>query len=146
MSSSAAQSSGKASGGQLEERIDLSAETAAKIAQAQELASSSSLQDALALLAAHEKRCRLGNDTPSLVKVCEASLEICHRNRDHEALLATLKTLSTRRSQKSKAVAALVAKCLPWVVDVDADGFTPLPLSLSSFGEITTATDDDGRR
>lgn len=133
MSSSAAQSSGKASGGQLEERIDLSVETAAKISQATELvannnSSSSGLQDALALLAAHEKRCRLGNDNPSLVKVCEASLELCHQLGDHEALLSTLKTLSTRRSQKSKAIAALVAKCLPWVVDVDADGFTPLPL------------------
>lgn len=128
---SAQSSSGKASGGQLEERIDLSVETAAKISQATELvaaSSSSSLQDALALLAAHEKRCRLGNDNPSLVKVCEASLELCHQVGDQEALLATLKTLSTRRSQKSKAIAALVAKCLPWVVDVDADGFTPLPL------------------
>jgi 26S proteasome regulatory subunit N5 len=136
MSSSAAQSSGKASGGQLEERVDLSAETATKIAQARDLVSSSSsasssgssaLQDALAILAALEKRCRLGNDAPSLVKVCEASLDLCHDVGDPEALLGTLKTLTTRRSQKTKAIAALVHRCLPWVVDVDADGFTPLP-------------------
>lgn len=131
MSSSAEQSSGKAAGGQLEERIDLSTETTAKIAQAQQLvaagSSSSALQDALALLTALEKRCRVGNDTPSLVKVCEASLELCHTANDHEALLATLKTLSTRRSQKSKAIASLVSKCLPWVVSADTDGFTPLP-------------------
>jgi 26S proteasome regulatory subunit N5 len=131
---SAAQSSGKAEGGQLEERIDLSIETTEKIAQAQALlssgsSSSSALQDALALLAALEKRCRVGNDTPSLVKVCEASLELCHTASDSEALLATLKTLSTRRSQKSKAIAALVSKCLPWVVAVDDDGFTPLPVA-----------------
>jgi len=129
----AAQSSGKASGGQLEERVDLSAETATKIAQARDLVSSSSssrssaLQDALAILAALEKRCRLGNDAPSLVKVCEASLDLCHDVGDPEALLGTLKTLTTRRSQKTKAIAALVHRCLPWVVDVDADGFTPLP-------------------
>jgi len=133
MSSSAEQSSGKAAGGQLEERIDLSAETTAKIAQAQQLvsasASSSALQDALALLTALEKRCRVGNDLPSLVKVCEASLELCHEANDHEALLATLKTLSTRRSQKSKAIATLVSKCLPWVVTADTDGFTPLPVA-----------------
>jgi 26S proteasome regulatory subunit N5 len=133
MSSSAQQSSGKASGGQLEERVDLSAETSIKIAQARDLVSSSpsspsaALQDALAILAALEKRCRLGNDTPSLVRVCEASLELCRESNDPEALLATLRTLSTRRSQKTKAIAALVHKCLPWVVDVDADGFTPLP-------------------
>ena len=140
---SAQQSSGKASGGQLEERVDLSAETSIKIAQARDLVSSSSsssssslspssssaaLQDALAILAALEKRCRLGNDTPSLVRVCEASLELCRESNDPEALLATLRMLSTRRSQKTKAIAALVHKCLPWVVDVDADGFTPLPL------------------
>lgn len=127
---SAEQSSGKAAGGQLEERIDLSAETSEKITQAKQLVASggstSSLQDALALLAALEKRCRVGNDTPSLVKVCEASLELCHEVNDQEALLATLKTLSTRRSQKSKAIATLVSKCLPWVVESDTDGFTPL--------------------
>mmetsp|Transcript_22226 Transcript_22226/g.53850 ORF Transcript_22226/g.53850 Transcript_22226/m.53850 type:complete len:484 (+) Transcript_22226:125-1576(+) len=132
---SAEQSSGKAAGGQLEDRIDLSSEATAKIAQAQQLVassaggSSSALQDALALLAALEKRCRVGNDTPSLVRVCEASLDLCHEASDHEALLATLKTLSTRRSQKSKAIASLVSKCLPWVVDADGDGFTPLPVS-----------------
>mmetsp|Transcript_1790 Transcript_1790/g.3844 ORF Transcript_1790/g.3844 Transcript_1790/m.3844 type:complete len:482 (-) Transcript_1790:198-1643(-) len=135
MSSSAAQSSGRAAGGQLEDKVDLSSETTAKIAQAQQLVASSSggsssaLQDALALLTALEKRCRVGNDTPSLVKVCEASLELCHEANDHEALLATLKTLSTRRSQKSKAIASLVSKCLPWVVDADGDGFTPLPVA-----------------
>ena len=63
---SAEQSSGKAAGGQLEERIDLSAETSEKITQAKQLVASggstSSLQDALALLAALEKRCRVGND------------------------------------------------------------------------------------
>lgn len=132
MSSSAAQSSGKAAGGQLEERVDLSLETTTKVEQAKQLLSSggdSALQDALSLLAALEKRCRVGNDTPSLVKVCEASLQLCHEASDSEAMLATLKTLSTRRSQKSKAIASLVSKCLPWVVSVDKDGFTPLPVA-----------------
>lgn len=133
---SSAQSSGKAAGGQLEDRVDLSAETAEKIAQAKQLvaSSSSALQDALSLLAALEKRCRVGNDTPSLVKVCEASLELCREARDDESLLATLKTLSTRRSQKSKAIACLVSKCLPWVVE-DSDGFTPLPVGVGGDGD-----------
>jgi len=121
-SSTAATSSGAASGGQLEERIDLSTETTQKIAQSKSLP----LADALALLSALEKRCRVGNDTPSLVRVCEASLELCHDANDYEALVSTLKTLSTRRSQKSKAIAALVTKCLPWCVDSAKDGFTPL--------------------
>lgn len=127
-SSTEATSSGAASGGQLEERIDLSTETTQKIAQSKSLP----LTDGLALLSALEKRCRVGNDTPSLVQVCEASLELCFEANDHEALVNTLKTLSTRRSQKSKAIAALVTKCLPWVVDVDGDGFTPLPTADSA--------------
>ena len=127
-SSTEATSSGAASGGQLEERIDLSTETTQKIAQSKSLP----LTDGLALLSALEKRCRVGNDTPSLVQVCEASLELCSEANDHEALVNTLKTLSTRRSQKSKAIAALVTKCLPWVVDVDGDGFTPLPTADSA--------------
>jgi 26S proteasome regulatory subunit N5 len=126
-SSTEASSSGAASGGQLEERVDLSTETTQKIVQAKTLP----LADGLALLSALEKRCRVGNDTPSLVKVCEASLELCYEAKDHEALVTTLKTLSTRRSQKSKAIAALVTKCLPWVVDVEGDGFTPLPITSS---------------
>ena len=115
-------------GGQLEERIDLSAETAEKIAQAKSLPPSS-LADALAILSALEKRCRVGNDTPSLVRVCESSLELCYDAHDFEALIATLKNLCTRRSQKSKAIGALVAKCLPWCVDAAGDGYTPLPIT-----------------
>lgn len=126
--------SGRASGadgntGQLEERIDLSTETSEKIEQAKTLVSSdsSNLRDALAILAALEKRCRVGNDLSSLVRVCEASLKLCHDAGDDESLVATLKSLSTRRSQKSKAIGALVEIALPWVVG--EDGFSPLPLA-----------------
>jgi 26S proteasome regulatory subunit N5 len=135
--SSAAQSSGKATDGQLEERIDLSVETTQKISQATALVSSaksnptalpSSLNDALSLLSGLEKKCRVGNDTPSLVKVCRTMLELCKdadTSQDAEILHSTLKQLSTRRSQKSKAIATLVETVSPWLVDTD--GFTPLP-------------------
>lgn len=121
--------SGAASGGQLEERVDLSAESDAKISQAEALigASHDNLREALALLAALEKRCRVGNDTPSLVRVCETSLQLCRDCGDDEALVATLKNLSTRRSQKTKAVSALVQKAMPWVMD--GDGFSPLAVA-----------------
>ena len=121
--------SGAASGGQLEERVDLSAESDAKISQAEALigASHDNLREALALLAALEKRCRVGNDTSSLVRVCETSLQLCRDCGDDEALVATLKNLSTRRSQKTKAVSALVQKAMPWVMD--GDGFSPLAVA-----------------
>ena len=120
--------SGAAAAGQLEERADLSAETDAKLEQSGSLvaANTDNLREALALLAALEKRCRVGNDSPSLVRVCEASLQLCKDCSDDEALVATLKNLATRRSQKTKAVSALVHKAMPWVLK--GDGYTPLPV------------------
>ena len=122
-------SSGAASGGQLEERVDFSAETSAKVPQAQQLAESGQLQEALALLLALEKKCRVHNDNPSLVKVCETALTLCHSHDNSatgEVLLSTLQTLSTRRSQKTAAVQALVQTALPWCVEVP---YTPLPVT-----------------
>jgi len=109
--------------GQLEEKLDLSKETEEKIAQAQTLlaasssSSSSSLKEALALLSALEKRCRTGNDVPSLVKTCEASLDLCFEAKDDVALRATIETLCSRRSQKTQAVRSIVQKALPWCMD-----------------------------
>lgn len=115
-------------GGQLEERVDLSAETEAKLCQAQTLVNSSTanLSEALSLLVGIEKRCRVGNDTPSLIKVCEKSLQICKDCADEETLITTLKNLATRRSQKSKAVNALVQKAIPWVLKSEANKYMPL--------------------
>jgi len=109
--------SGAASGGQLEERIDLSKETDQKIEQAKQLVDSNQLDEALALLAALEKRCRVGNDNQSLVRVCETSLALCKQVNNEEALLQTLQTLATRRSQKTAAIKALVQTAMPWCVD-----------------------------
>mmetsp|Transcript_20000 Transcript_20000/g.28463 ORF Transcript_20000/g.28463 Transcript_20000/m.28463 type:complete len:480 (+) Transcript_20000:23-1462(+) len=111
---------GGQSGGQLEQKVDCSAETAEQISQATALvqANKDNLKEALGLLAAVEKRCRVGNDVGSLCKVCEASMQLCKDCGDDEALIATIKVLSTRRSQKSKAIAAIVHKAMPWAIDV----------------------------
>jgi 26S proteasome regulatory subunit N5 len=69
------------------------------------------------LLAALEKRCRVGNDNSNLVRACEASLQYCKDAGDDELLLTTLQTLSTRRSQKTAAIRALVQKSIPWVME-----------------------------
>ena len=119
-------SSGKASGGELEERVDLTSETDAKLEQSATLAKNGQLKEALALLAALEKRCRVGNDTDSLVRVCDASLQYCKDANDNETLITTIQTLATRRSQKTKAIRALVQKALPWCV---VDNYTPSPAS-----------------
>ena len=119
--------SGAAAGGQLEEKVDLTAETDSKLEQAETLAKSGQLREALALLAALEKKCRVGNDNASLVRVCETSLVLCKEvANDWEALMSTLQTLSTRRSQKTAAVRALVQKALPWCVQ---EPYTPLPVA-----------------
>jgi 26S proteasome regulatory subunit N5 len=127
-----AQASGRATGGQLEERIDLTEETNEKLNQASSLvqASPSNLASALALLASIEKKARVGNDTPNLVRVCEASLQLCKDCNDDESLVATIKNLTTRRSQKTKAIAACVNKACPWVLDMSdgSKGYEPLPV------------------
>lgn len=123
---SAVGASGSASGGQLEEKVDLAAETNAKLEQSQTLAKAGQLQEALALLAALEKRCRVGNDNLSLARVCKTSLELCKEAGDEEALLSTLQTLSTRRSQKTGAVKALVQTAMPWCV---VEPYTPVAVS-----------------
>lgn len=119
-------SSGRASGGELEEKIDLTPETDAKIEQSTQLAKGGQLKEALALLAALEKRCRVGNDNANLVRVCETSLEHCKESGDDEMLLSTLQTLATRRSQKQAAIKALVRKSMPYCIDGD---FTPVPVT-----------------
>lgn len=116
--------SGSASGGQLEERVDLSSETTTKITQAQ---GSSDLSTALTLLFALEKKCRVGNDMPSLIRVCDACIQLCRDHNDEEALTNTLKNLATKRSQKSQAISSLVHKASPWVVQ--EDGYTPIAAS-----------------
>jgi len=115
----------------LEERIDLSAETETKLREAQELVkeSSSNLEKALTLLATLEKQCRVGNDTQSLVKVCEQTLQLCKDCNDEKALIDSLKNLSTRRSQKSKAVGALIQKAIPWVLKGEDGGYLPIDVS-----------------
>ena len=108
--------SGAASGGQLEEKVDWTAETDQKIPQAESLAQAGQLAEALALLGNLEKKCRVGNDNASLVRVCKKSVELCSQAKDMDALISTLETLSTRRSQKTAAVKALVPTALPWCV------------------------------
>ena len=116
-------------GGQLEERVDLSEETNAKLPQAKTLAQSGQLTEALALLSALEKKCRVSNDNASLVQVCETSIQLCKEfedNTTNEVLLTTLKTLSARRSQKTAAIKCLVQTAMPWCVQ---EPYTPLPVS-----------------
>lgn len=117
-------SSGKAAGGELEEKVDLTEETDSKLEQSSTLAKSGQVKEALAILAALEKRCRVGNDIGNLSKVCKASLQYCKDAGDDELLLTTLNTLVSRRSQKTQAVRALVETAMPWCVK---DSFTPLP-------------------
>jgi len=119
-------SSGQAAGGELEEKVDLTPETDAKLEQSAQLAKGGQLKEALAMMAALEKKCRTGNDTPNLVRVCEASIEYCKDAGDYEMLLTTLQTLSTRRSQKQAAIKALVHKAMPYCIEHQ---FNPMPVT-----------------
>jgi len=119
-------SSGRASGGQLEEKIDLTPETDAKLALCAQLTRQGQLKEALGVLTGLEKKCRTGNDMSNLVRVCEASIRHCKEAGDDEMLVTTLQTLATRRSQKQSAIKALVTTAMPYCV---VDQFTPLPVT-----------------
>lgn len=115
--------SGIKNGGLLEERIDLSVETEKKILNAQLLIndSTSNLHDALTVLTSHEKQCRIGNDTKSLMKVCMKILQICKDYADEKTLINTINYLANRRNQKPKAIIAIVQKAIPWVLNNETD-------------------------
>ena len=119
-------SSGRASGGELEEKVNLTPETDAKLEQSAQLASGGQLKEALAMMLALEKRCRTGNDTPNLIRVCEAAIQYCKDAGEDEMLRTTLQTLSTRRSQKQAAIKALVLKSIPFCVEGQ---FTPISVA-----------------
>jgi 26S proteasome regulatory subunit N5 len=110
--------SGAASGGQLEEKIDYTKETDACLLAARDLVAARQLSEALTVLAAGEKKCRAGNDTTNLARLCTAAVTACRDCGDHEAVRTTLTTWSTKRSQKSAAIAALVSTALPWCLDM----------------------------
>lgn len=118
--------SGSASGGQLEEKVDFSKETDEKLEQCKTLCKAGALQEALVLLAALEKRCRTGNDNISLGRVCEAAVQCCKDVGDDEAVLQTLTTFATKRSQKMAAIKALVSTAFPWCVTAP---YTPVSVS-----------------
>ena len=125
--------SGSASEGQLEEKIDFAKETDETLKNVESLVSAGALQDALQLLYALEKRCRTGNDNKNLARVCKAAVESCKTAGDHEAMLNTLTTLSTRRNQKLSAITALVETAMPWCVVSE----TYAPITTQSAEEAT---------
>jgi len=103
--------------GALEERTDLSAETSSLLESLKSTPSSSvDLATSLTLLQTHEKKCRLANDTPSLIRICTTCLQLCHDSGNNERLIETLKMLCGRRSQKSKAIGAMVQLGVGWVL------------------------------
>jgi 26S proteasome regulatory subunit N5 len=120
--------SGTASGGQLEEKADFSKETDEKLAQVTDLVQrgGGALSEALAILGALEKRCRVGNDNASLDRVCAAAVVACRDAGDYEAVLQTIHTYATRRSQKMSAIKTLVQTPLPWCVD---EPYAPRPVA-----------------
>jgi 26S proteasome regulatory subunit N5 len=95
--------------GQLETKLDLTAETEQKLAQAKTLAASpSGLGPAIDLLLSAEKATRVGNDLESLKLVVTACVDLCKAANDYEKLLETINFIAKRRSQKNGAIQAVV--------------------------------------
>jgi len=104
---------GSSDGGRLEDKTDCTAHADAALSQASSLLSSGALDDAIALLMTAEKKCRIGNDTPNLVRIVNRITEalIAQRNPSipWSALRRSIETICSRRSQKTAAITAAVS-------------------------------------
>ena len=117
--------SGSSDKNRLEDRLDLTEETTALITSTEQAATSGTitLQDVLVQLYALEKKCRMGNDTLNLVKLCEHALGIARSmGAGVDDLIELINTLCTRRSQKSRAVSAVVSVAMPWTEEYVDEG------------------------
>mmetsp|Transcript_34304 Transcript_34304/g.79322 ORF Transcript_34304/g.79322 Transcript_34304/m.79322 type:complete len:344 (-) Transcript_34304:659-1690(-) len=102
---------GSNDGGRLEDKTDCTSDVDAALSQSSALLSSGALDDAISLLMGAEKKCRLGNDGPNLVRVVNGITSAVLNAEDGvswPALRRSIEAVCSRRSQKTAAVAAAV--------------------------------------
>lgn len=104
-------------GDRLEERIDYTADLKTKIPEATALAKDGKLQEALEILIALERNCRLGNDHNNLKEVVLTLVRLCHECKDWGQLNATATLLAKRRGQQGRTITAMVQECMQYIDD-----------------------------
>lgn len=120
----------------LEERTDLSVETQKVILKSQLLVDKSilNLHDALTILTAHEKQCRIKNDAESIVSTSLKILQICRECKNENILIDTINYLANRRNQKPKVITAIVQRVVKWLLGSEKEKYILINTKL--IGEI----------
>ena len=93
---------------------DFSSELPSLKAEANTIASERSLEEAITLLLAFEKKCRLNNDASSLKEVCLFIIQLCKVKEDWARLNTSLIMISKRRAQNKYAVSAIGRSFALW--------------------------------
>lgn len=100
-------------GSSLAGKKDFTAELAAAIPESTLIAKERGLDDALTLLLALEKKCRINNDIDNLKEVCLHMVRLAQR--DWAKLNSIVALISKRRAQSKHAIAAVVVEVLTYL-------------------------------
>lgn len=99
----------------LETKKDFTAEVQAVIPESVTVAEERGLEEAILLLLAVEKKCRVNNDFLNLKEVCLQMVRLCRSKSDWTKLNATLAIINKRRSQSKLAIGAIVEEATKYL-------------------------------
>jgi 26S proteasome regulatory subunit N5 len=103
------------SGMALEGKKDFSGELQLIIPESIEVAQSKGIDDAILLLLAFEKKCRINNDFHSLKETCLHIIRLCRQRNDWEKINSLLSILNKRRAQNKLTITAIVNEAMTYL-------------------------------
>jgi len=116
--------------------VDYSETCDKKLPEAEQLAASGRLGEALELLAGLEKQTRSGADTHSTGRVLVTIVQLCFNAQDWQQLNERIIDLVKKRSQLKQAVAKMIAKCCTFL-----DQLPDKPTLLALIDTLRTVTE-----
>jgi len=99
----------------MELRKEYTEELKTIIPMSQEMATTESLEAAINVLLAFEKKCRLANDFTNLKEVCVHMVRLCREKNDWPKLNSVLAVINKRRSQSKSAIQAVVEEAYAYL-------------------------------
>jgi len=116
--------------------VDYSETCDKKLPEAEQVAASGRLDEALELLAGLEKQTRSGADTHSTGRVLVTIVQLCFNAKDWQQLNERIIDLVKKRSQLKQAVAKMIAKCCTFL-----DQLPDKPTLLALIDTLRTVTE-----
>lgn len=98
-----------------EGKKDFTADLQATIPESVTIAKEKGIDDAITLLLALEKKCRLNNDSTNLKEVCLHMLRLCREKADWMKLNSTIAIINKRNSLHKLTITSVVAECLTYL-------------------------------